>query len=332
MSPEMINPPGGTMQPDSLKDLHYIVLDDKASTVHVGGRPVLGPGKNGRIYVGDEQAEQVVEIDATPGADNVLVRFATQRRVFAVNNNAWGDACGVFIGAPEADGGKRHGVLILRDVQGYDAVFVSAASGQDNLLVNDKDRKRVFAVNNSAGDACGVYIGAPQSDGGGGRHGVLVVRDKNGADSVVIDGAAGDIILANADCAEDFDVVDHEDLVAGAVMVIEDDGRLRQCSEAYDRRVAGVVAGGGALRPGLVLDRQPFRPGRTPISLVGKVFCRVDARPASIGVGDLLTTAELRGHAMKATDHAAAFGSVLGKALAPQCGGIGMIPILVALQ
>jgi hypothetical protein len=62
------------------------------------------------------------------------------------------------------------------------------------------------------------------------------------------------------------------------------------------------------------------------------VFCKVDADPAPIAVGDLLTTSARPGFGMKATDSAQAFGAVIGKALKPLCSGQGMIPILVALQ
>jgi hypothetical protein len=69
-----------------------------------------------------------------------------------------------------------------------------------------------------------------------------------------------------------------------------------------------------------------------PVALVGKVYCKVDAHYASIEVGDLLTTSDTPGHAMKATDPLKAFGSVIGKALRPLEAGQGLVPILIALQ
>jgi hypothetical protein len=93
-----------------------------------------------------------------------------------------------------------------------------------------------------------------------------------------------------------------------------------------------VVSGGGSLEPGIVLDRQRGLCGRKPIALIGKVYCKVDADRGAVAVGDLLTTAPTRGHAMKATDPERAFGAVIGKALAPLAAGRGLIPILVALQ
>jgi len=69
-----------------------------------------------------------------------------------------------------------------------------------------------------------------------------------------------------------------------------------------------------------------------PIALMGKVYCKVDAQFAAIAVGDLLTTSPTAGHAMKADDPAKAFGAVIGKALRPLDAGLGLIPILIALQ
>jgi hypothetical protein len=69
-----------------------------------------------------------------------------------------------------------------------------------------------------------------------------------------------------------------------------------------------------------------------PVSLMGKVYCKVDAQYAPIEVGDLLTTSPTPGHAMKAADPLKAFGTIVGKALRPLAAGKGLIPILVALQ
>jgi hypothetical protein len=141
----------------------------------------------------------------------------------------------------------------------------------------------------------------------------------------------GDIFLPGADCAEHFDMADADPVAPGAVVVINHDGALRQSQEAYDTKVAGVVSGAGAYRPAIVLDRQRAGANRLPVALVGKVFCKVDAQYAPIEVGDLLTTSETPGHAMKATDPGRAFGAIIGKALRPLRAGSGLIPILIAL-
>jgi len=142
----------------------------------------------------------------------------------------------------------------------------------------------------------------------------------------------GDIRLSNADCAEDFDIAEASASEPGTVMVLGDEGALHESQQPYDKRVAGVVSGAGTYKPGLVLDRQATRLGRKPIALMGKVFCKVDARYAAIEIGDLLTTSASPGHAMKASEPQKAFGAVIGKALRPLKEGQGLIPILIALQ
>jgi hypothetical protein len=141
----------------------------------------------------------------------------------------------------------------------------------------------------------------------------------------------GDILLSGADCAEQFDVLDSDDVLPGSVLVIDDSGGLRLSQVAYDTRVAGIVSGAGNYRPGVVLDQQPSTAGRRSVALIGKANCLVDSSHGAIAVGDLLTTSPTAGHAMRASDSQRAFGSVLGKALQPWDGGRGLIAALVML-
>jgi hypothetical protein len=141
----------------------------------------------------------------------------------------------------------------------------------------------------------------------------------------------GDVILRNADCAEEFAVTDPALAPPGAVMVIGDGGVAVHCTSPYDQRVMGVVSGAGDYRPALVLDRQGGT-DRRPIALMGKVLCQVDASHGAIRPGDLLTTSSTPGHAMRASDRTRAPGATIGKALAALDAGQGMIPILAILQ
>jgi hypothetical protein len=142
----------------------------------------------------------------------------------------------------------------------------------------------------------------------------------------------GDIRMRNADCAEDFDVIDAGLSEPGSVMVLGEEGALALCGAAYDKRVAGVISGAGNYRPGITLDKQPGGMNRVPIGLLGKVYCKVDAEYGAVEVGDLLTTSPTAGHAMKADDPMKAIGAVLGKALRPLRAGQGLVPILITLQ
>lgn len=177
--------------------------------------------------------------------------------------------------------------------------------------------------------------------GGNGVSGQVFVFPSTASDfrnsdqaTIRLDGAAGDILLANADCAEDFVVAAEEHLLVepGHVMVLDDQANLALCTQNYDRRVAGVVSGAGGYRPGIVLGRRAGAADCVPLALAGRVACRVDADLGAIAVGDLLTTSTSVGHAMKAQNRDLAFGAVIGKALQPMGSGKGLIPILVALQ
>lgn len=205
----------------------------------------------------------------------------------------------------DGEGGK----LFMRDSGGSDRVMLSAYSGNFWLGGNGAD---------------GDILLFPASVSGGDRV-------ANNA-SIHMDGDKGDIVLRNADCAEEFEVALAPGLEPGAVAAIADDGRLELCATAYDTRVAGIIAGAGDLRPGIVLGREPGAGDRLPVALMGRVNCQVDARGAPIAVGDLLTSSATPGHAMKAAEPARALGAIIGKALAPLDDGTGMIPVLVALQ
>jgi hypothetical protein len=143
---------------------------------------------------------------------------------------------------------------------------------------------------------------------------------------------AGDVILAGADCAEEFTAAGADLPAPGTVLVLGDGGTVRESTEPYDRKVAGVVSGAGAFRPGLVLDRRDAGGPRVAIALIGKVFCKADASYAPIQLGDLLTTSPTPGHAMTATDQQRAFGAVIGKALGGLDSGQGLVPVMVALR
>jgi hypothetical protein len=178
----------------------------------------------------------------------------------------------------------------------------------------------------AAGIAPGVFGESETGPGIWGR-GSLAARFEGNVEVL-----RGDIRLQNADGAEEFDIAEAEPVDPGTVMVLDEEGSVRQSDAAYDKRVAGIVSGAGDYQPALVLDRQPERANRQPIALFGKVFCKVDAAFGAVQIGDLLTTSPTPGHAMKAEDPIKAFGAVIGKALRPLREGQGLIPVLVALQ
>jgi hypothetical protein len=132
--------------------------------------------------------------------------------------------------------------------------------------------------------------------------------------------------------AEGFDVAQADKLLAGSILVIDPDnpGKLMLSTSAYDRRVAGVIAGANGLDSGVKLGAGNFDYN---VALTGRVNALVDATDVTIQPGDLLTTSSLRGYAMKAGDLLKSQGAILGKAMQPLAKGQkGLILILVTLQ
>lgn len=225
---------------------------------------------------------------------------------------------GTCIGGPGSDvAPASDGVMGI----GKNGVHGESASATDSGVWGNNTGAG-FGVAGSSVSGSGV-LGSSKSGYAGEFVGNVLVT---GILTAVIDCVLG------ADCAEEFDVAAAQQLEPGTVVVIDDEGALRESRDAYDKKVAGIVSGAGGYRPGIVLDRRASDIGRTVVALVGKVYCRVDAEYAPIEVGDLLTPSQTPGHAMKASDPSRAFGAVIGKALRPLQGGRGLVPVLVALQ
>ena len=217
-------------------------------------------------------------------------------------------------------------------------IHLDGGGGNITAGGNETDGDLVLRANDGTNRIRLDAGGANMWIGGNGEEGNVLLFASGGDNSTTaqatihLNGGTGDIILQNADCAEDFATEEIESVEPGSVMVIGDNSRLRISRIAYDRRVAGVVAGAGAYRPGIVLGRKNVVSDELPIALIGRTFCKVDADYGAINVGDLLTTSPTPGHAMRAGDPAHAFGAVIGKALGRLGSGTGLLPILIALQ
>jgi hypothetical protein len=136
------------------------------------------------------------------------------------------------------------------------------------------------------------------------------------------------------DYAEGFDVTKYlqEELKPGAVLVIDpvNPGKLVLSTQAYDTKVAGIVAGANGLGSGVKLGSGQFD---HDVALAGRVYCNVDAASGEIKPGDMLTTSDTPGFAMKSTDSTRAHGSILGKAMQNLAKGQkSQILVLVTLQ
>jgi hypothetical protein len=142
-------------------------------------------------------------------------------------------------------------------------------------------------------------------------------------------------ITGGSDLAEPFEVGGSETIQPGMVVAIdpEQPGRLRLADNGYDRTVAGIVSGANGIKPGLTMKQEgTLANGSLPVALTGRVYCWADASNGAIEPGDLLTTSNTPGHAMKVTNYAEAQGAIIGKAMTGLKEGKGLILVLVTLQ
>ena len=239
-----------------------------------------------------------------------------------------------------------NGKVIVRNGRNDDMIKVDGVTG--TIQVGGRQTHGELRVNSPLGSVNGpsaeaaLHFSADTGNlslNGNGLDGGKLWLRKNGVSSILIDAERGEIEMANADFAEEFEVMDASGIPgvdtvrAGMVMVTGANGVLRPCMEAYDTRIAGVLSGAGSFKPAIVMDKQRYTGRlRSPVAMIGKAYCYVDASEAAIEPGDLLTTSPTPGHAMKALDPEQAFGATLGKALeAVPKGERKLIPVRVSL-
>ena len=145
-------------------------------------------------------------------------------------------------------------------------------------------------------------------------------------------------ILGGSDVAEPYNVAPAGDVkaIAGYVVAIDPDkvGQMRVVSHAYDTTVAGIVSGANGVNPGITLRQKgTIADGELPVASIGRVWCWCDADAnGAIRAGDLLTTSDTAGHAMKAVDKVRRDGAVIGKAMSSLKSGKGLVLVLVSLK
>ena len=140
-------------------------------------------------------------------------------------------------------------------------------------------------------------------------------------------------ITGGADLAEPFQMKEPE-LEKGSVVVIDEEhpGRLKRSYRAYDKRVAGILSGANGVNPGIALHQDGILEGGQNVALSGRVYVQADATHGAIAPGDMLTTSDTPGYAMKVSDPTRAQGAVIGKAMSALGEGQGMVLVLVSLQ
>ncbi len=244
------------------------------------------------------------------------------------------------------------GEFYLRNNAGVDVLTMR---GQDSLntggeiLMTDASGDLTIDIDSDGGS--GGYIAALGDTGNSSSAimqasstgGVISLRNSSGVTTITLDAETGGdgrittqelAITGGSDLSEQFDVRGAT-VSAGMVVCIDaaNPGKLVVSTTSYDRTVAGIISGAGNVKPGMIMgQRNTIADGEHPVALTGRVWVKCDARTAPIVPGDLLTTADIPGHAMKVTDYTAAQGAIIGKAMTGLDADTGLVLVLVSLQ
>jgi hypothetical protein len=208
------------------------------------------------------------------------------------------------------------------------------------LKLVDSDDSRTWGLNVNAG-VFSIYdqtnSASPLTITGVNPTGTLYLLGGNVGIGTTAPGAyrlkvAGDMAVTGtlqtqtgSDFAEEFSVT--EDLAAGTVVVMSDQGHksVKAASSAYDRTVIGIVSDNPSIIAGKVDSEK-----KVVVAMMGVVSVKASSANGRIHRGDLLTSADLNGYAMKASEFKP--GTIIGKALEDLNGSSGQIKVLVNLQ
>ena len=194
-----------------------------------------------------------------------------------------------------------------------------------------------FGIGHTNGGLYFFHTGSNPGTAGSPANYDLIIKDNGHVSVNVLE------IQGGADLAEKFDVggassaarAELVDLQPGLLVSIDPQhaGKLVVSDRAYDRRVAGVISGAGGVAPGMIMGQAgSVASGQQAVALNGRVYCWADASGGPITPGDLLTTSDTAGHAMRVKNYSKAHGAIIGKAMTTLQRGKGLVLVLVTLQ
>lgn len=248
-------------------------------------------------------------VNNTASAANALTAYTNGNgtsQAFFAQHNGLGD-CALFSITNSASGGE---VVEATSVGSGEVVrAVTTGTGKAGH----------FQISNTASSATAVYVAT---------NGTGLGLDVVGTARVSVLQIAG-----GSDLAERFTIGGNAE--PGTVVSIDPDnpGELRIADKPYDHCVAGIVSGANGLAAGMVLADITETERSVAVALTGRVWVLCDATTTEIDPGDLLTSSNRRGYAMRATDLDRARGSTIGKAMTRlKRGSVGSVLCLVSLQ
>jgi hypothetical protein len=244
-------------------------------------------------------------------------------------------------------------VGIDADGTGTDIQSVIIDPDDKTIELFETDGSRTVLLDGESGTAGGPYLYMYNDsgtrtvwlDGDSSDGAYIALSNASGSNTIILDADySGDgriitqelQITGGSDLSEQFDIQGSDvEIAPGMVVSIDPDrpGHLSVSDCAYDNKVAGIISGAGGIKPGMMMGQAGTEAdGQHPVALTGRVYCWADATGGAIQPGDLLTTADRPGHAMKVTDHSRANGAILGKAMTALDDGTSLVLVLVSLQ
>lgn len=347
----------GTMAPQATFEIHQLINPSSPSfAVKRGGR---SPSFDfivdnlGNVGIGTTTPQHLLDLGSSIGRKLAVFQNSAGNNFhgFGVSTDAksllfYAGAPGGFLSLPSMVL-TEEGKLGIGPVIPTRQLEVLATQGVARLTTSSSSFGSVLELKNNASSP--TFLGAinflTSADAVPGQIAYLGTTNEmtfrtNGAERMRID-SSGNVtvsvlqITGGSDLAEPFEVSRAETIEPGMVVAIdpEQPGRLRLADKAYDRTVAGIISGANGINPGLTLKQEgTVADGSLPVSLTGRVYCWADASYGAIEPGNLLTTSDTPGHAMKVTNHKKAQGAIIGKAMTELKRGKGLVLVLVSLQ
>lgn len=274
----------------------------------------------GRLQTMDESFNSTVLMGSSNSAGGFVELYQANG---TLGMNVDGDATG-------ANGG---GVLnVYRAGVSSPGITVdgSGTGGGGELTVRDADGTNSVVIQGSETSTTGARVLLRKADG---TTTITLDADFSGDGRIITQELQ---ITGGSDLSEQFDIASTgSELLPGMVVSIDPTkpGNLVISQGSYDRTVAGIVSGAGGVKPGMLMGQKgTVADGRHPVALTGRVYCLADATAGPIVPGDLLTSSDTPGHAMKVSDHGKAQGAIIGKAMTGLESGKGLVLVLVSLQ
>jgi len=332
-----------TAQDDSAGQRNFVIRNESHGTDD------FMISNDGKVGIGTADPQFTLDVNGITRLNSSVIIRNPNNTTGAVQLGWENNQPLIRLGGP-TEGGAVNGLNIQR---ADDILMRITAGGNVGIGTATPHAKLEVAGNVSVGGRLGIgshlsiagsdFIMAHPDSGDGGR---ALVHDDN--DTLTIN-RSGDFAggvkvgsrltvpvlrITGGDLAEPFAIADADGIQPGMVVAIDPDtpGQMRLSIAAYDRTVAGVVSGAGGIDTGVLMYEGADGENTHPVALSGRVYVYADAANGAIEPGDLLTTADTPGHAMKVIDYERAQGAILGKAMSRLGEGTGLVLVLVTLQ